>query len=562
MPHIRTQYSKGPASQEQQYQQPQYNQQNMATSQQSQRSAQHYAHQPMQQAARHRENRDRGVDPSMTTSESDTDQPRTYMSDVRKMAPADKAMESLTTYHVTKLVKKRLTMMERSLTGVKPWEKTDIVRRDSLRRDEILESLHEASRKNTRDLWARIAKYPEALRAQVDRATRDRQDSEKDCRFAWELLQTDDELVPLPPNTEASDHEKPSDKHNESRRKHEAKRKEAASSAVWSDSSSATGKRRSDRVAVTLYFKRSPGPGQNPVALYRQLRKRVNEAPPRQDTRPKTVPVPPQNEAPAYEPIPVAAEYTPPVHHGPRQHRNQILGQTLDSNRCLSLSRLTQSRERNTRKLISMLHYTVAWKHKLRSMPRILRLLRFTLSRECNPRRLINLLHYTVTWKHKLRSMPGLLRLLRLTLSRECNPRKPISMLHYTVAWKHKLRSMPRILRLLRFTQSRECNIRKLINLLHYTVTWKHKLRSIPGILRLLRLTQGRRRTLRRLLRLLSMIQFTESREELLLSLVSVLIIAESRSPKSSLRSLLSLLLCTPILGPGPKSSLRQLRPT
>ncbi|KAM3449713.1 hypothetical protein MY3296_006690 [Beauveria thailandica] len=318
MPHIKTQYSARPASQEQQYQQPQNNQQNMATSQQSQRSAQHYAHQPMQQAARHRENRDRGVDPSMTTSESDTDQPRTYMSDVRKMAPADKAMESLTTYHVTKLVKKRLTMMERSLTGVKPWEKTDIVRRDSLRRDEILESLHEASRKNTRDLWARIAKYPEALRAQVDRATKDRQDSEKDCRFVWELLQTDDELVPLPPNTEASDHEKPNDKHNESRRKHEARRKEAASSAVWSDSSSATRKRRSDRVAVTLYFKRSPGPGQNPVALYRQLRRRVNEAPPRQDTRPKTVPVPPQNEAPAYEPIPVAAEYTPPVHHGTR----------------------------------------------------------------------------------------------------------------------------------------------------------------------------------------------------------------------------------------------------
>ncbi|OAA47403.1 hypothetical protein BBO_02858 [Beauveria brongniartii RCEF 3172] len=289
----------------------------MATSQQSQRSAQHYAYQPMQQAARHRENRDRGVGPSIPTSESDTDLPSTYMSDVRKTAPADKAMESLTTYHVTKLVKKPLTMTERNLNGVKPWEKTDIVRRDSLRRDEILESLNEASRKNTKDLWARIAKYPEALRAKVDRATKDRQESEEDCRFVWELLQTDDELVPLPPNTEASDHEKPNHKCNESTRRHEAKRKETTNSAVWSDSSSATGKRRLDRAAVTLYFKRSPGPGQNPAALYRQLRKRVNEAPPRHDTPPKTVPVP-QNEAPAYEPIPVAAEYTPPVHHGTR----------------------------------------------------------------------------------------------------------------------------------------------------------------------------------------------------------------------------------------------------
>ncbi|KAM3510145.1 hypothetical protein MY10362_000184 [Beauveria mimosiformis] len=289
----------------------------MATSQQSQRSAQHHAYQPMQQAARHRENRDRGVGSSIPTSESDTDQPSTYMSDVRKMAPADKAMESLTTYHVTKLVKKPLTMIERNLNGRKPWEKADIVRRDSLSRDEILESLNEASRKNTKDLWARIAKYPEALQAQVDRATKDRQESEEDCRFVWELLQTDDELVPLPLNTEASDHEKPNHKYKESTRRHESKRKEMTNSAVWSDSSSATGKRVLDRAAVTLYFKRSPGPGQNPVVLYRQLRKRVNEVPPRHDTPPKTVPVP-QNEAPAYEPKPVAAEYTPPVHHGTR----------------------------------------------------------------------------------------------------------------------------------------------------------------------------------------------------------------------------------------------------
>ncbi|PQK08653.1 hypothetical protein BB8028_0001g07260 [Beauveria bassiana] len=317
MPHIRTQCSTGPTSQRQQYQQPQYNQQNMATNQQSQRHAQHYAHQHMQQASRHRENRDRGVDPSIPTSESDTDQPSVYMSDVRKMAPADKAMESLTTYHVTKLVKKPLTMIERSLNVAKPWEKADIVRRDSLSQDEILEHLDEASRKNTKDMRARIAKYPEALRVQVDKATKNREKSERDCRFVWELVQTDDELVPLPPNTEASDHETPDVKYKGSSRRHEAKRKEMTNSAVWSDSSSATGKRRSDRVAVTLYFKRSPAPGQNPVALYKQLRKRVHEAPPRRDTPPKTVPVP-QNEAPAYEPVPVADEYTPPVHHGTR----------------------------------------------------------------------------------------------------------------------------------------------------------------------------------------------------------------------------------------------------
>ncbi|KAM3478513.1 hypothetical protein MY5147_002158 [Beauveria neobassiana] len=289
----------------------------MATNQQSQRHAQHYAHQHMQQASRHRENRDRGVDPSIPTSESDTDQPSVYMSDVRKMAPADKAMESLTTYHVTKLVKKPLTMIERSLNVAKPWEKADIVRRDSLSQDEILERLDEASRKNTKDIRARIAKYPEALRVQVDKATKNREKSERDCRFVWELVQTDDELVPLPPNTEASDHETPDVKYKGSSRRHEAKRKEMTNSAVWSDSSSATGKRRSDRVAVTLYFKRSPAPGQNPVALYKQLRKRVHEAPPRRDTPPKTVPVP-QNEAPAYEPVPVADEYTPPVHHGTR----------------------------------------------------------------------------------------------------------------------------------------------------------------------------------------------------------------------------------------------------
>ncbi|KAM3462710.1 hypothetical protein NHJ6243_003915 [Beauveria neobassiana] len=289
----------------------------MATNQQSQRHAQHYAHQHMQQASRHRENRDRGVDPSIPTSESDTDQPSVYMSDVRKMAPADKAMESLTTYHVTKLVKKPLTMIERSLNVAKPWEKADIVRRDSLSQDEILERLDEASRKNTKDMRARIAKYPEALRVQVDKATKNREKSERDCRFVWELVQTDDELVPLPPNTEASDHETPDVKYKGSSRRHEAKRKEMTNSAVWSDSSSATGKRRSDRVAVTLYFKRSPAPGQNPVALYKQLRKRVHEAPPRRDTPPKTVPVP-QNEAPAYEPVPVADEYTPPVHHGTR----------------------------------------------------------------------------------------------------------------------------------------------------------------------------------------------------------------------------------------------------
>ncbi|EJP68843.1 uncharacterized protein BBA_01878 [Beauveria bassiana ARSEF 2860] len=289
----------------------------MASNQQSQRHAQHYAHQHMQQASRHRENRDRGVDPSIPTSESDTDQPSVYMSDVRKMAPADKAMESLTTYHVTKLVKKPLTMIERSLNVAKPWEKADIVRRDSLSQDEILERLDEASRKNTKDIRARIAKYPEALRVQVDKATKNREKSERDCRFVWELVQTDDELVPLPPNTEASDHENPDVKYKGSSRRHEAKRKEMTNSAVWSDSSSATGKRRSDRVAVTLYFKRSPAPGQNPVALYKQLRKRVHEAPPRRDTPPKTVPVP-QNEAPAYEPVPVADEYTPPVHHGTR----------------------------------------------------------------------------------------------------------------------------------------------------------------------------------------------------------------------------------------------------
>ncbi|KAM0666761.1 hypothetical protein ACQRIU_004616 [Beauveria bassiana] len=290
----------------------------MATNQQSQRHAQHYAHQHMQQASRHRENRDRGVDPSLPpTSESDTEQPSAYMSDVRKMAPADKAMESLTTYHVTKLVKKRLTMIERSLNVAKPWEKADIVRRDSLSQDEILERLDEASRKNTKDIRARIAKYPEALRVQVDKATKNREESERDCRFVWELVQTDDELVPLPPNTEASDHENPDVKYKGSAPRHEAKRKEMTNSAVWSDSSSATGKRRSDRVAVTLYFKRSPAPGQNPVALYKQLRKRVHEAPRRHDTPPKTVPVP-QSEAPAYEPIPVADEHTPPVHHGTR----------------------------------------------------------------------------------------------------------------------------------------------------------------------------------------------------------------------------------------------------
>ncbi|KAM3521365.1 hypothetical protein NHJ13051_006305 [Beauveria bassiana] len=535
----------------------------MATNQQSQRHAQHYAHQPMQQASRHRENRDRGVDPLIPTSESDTDQPATYMSDVRKMAPADKAMESLTTYHVTKLVKKRLTMIERSLNVAKPWEKADIVRRDSLSQDEILERLDEASRKNTKDIRARIAKYPEALRVQVDKATKNREESERDCRFVWELVQTDDELVPLPPNTEAPDHENPDVKYKGSARRHEAKRKEMTNSAVWSDSSSPTGKRRSDRVAVTLYFKRSPAPGQNPVALYKQLRKRLHEAPRRHDTPPKTVPVP-QNEAPAYEPIPVADEHTPPVHHGPRQYRNQILDQILDSDRRLSLSRLTQIRERtNLRKLINLLQYTVTGQHKLRSMLRRLGPFLLTQSRErTNLRKLINLLQYTVTGQHKLRSMLRLLGPSLLTQIRERNLRKLINLLHYTVTRQHKMRSMPRLLGPSLLTQSRECNLGKLTSLLHYTVTRQHKIRSMPRLLNLVRFMQSRECNLHGLLRLLSMIQFTGSRAEVLLSLVSVLIIAVSRSPKRSIRGLLSLLPCTQIREPGPQRFLRHLSPT
>ncbi|KAM3512866.1 hypothetical protein MY11210_003496 [Beauveria gryllotalpidicola] len=320
MPHIRTQCSSGPVPQGQQYQQPQYNQQNTATSQQSQRHAQHCAHQPMQKATQHMENRDGGVDPPIPTSESDTDRPSTYMSDVRKMTPAARAMELLTTYHVTKLEKRRLTMIERSLAGAKPWERTKFIIEDSLPQDEILEGLNEASRKDGRDLWARTAKYPPALQAQVDRATKDRERSEKDYRFVWELVQTDDELVPLQRNTEASDHEKPDSKYNESTRRYEAKHKEKMNSAAWSDSSSATGRRRSnplERVAVTLYFMRSPRPGQNPVALYSQLRARVSDSSLRHDTPPKTVPVT-QNEAPPCEPIPVAAEHAPPVRHSTR----------------------------------------------------------------------------------------------------------------------------------------------------------------------------------------------------------------------------------------------------
>ncbi|KAH8720405.1 hypothetical protein HC256_000800 [Beauveria bassiana] len=353
----------------------------MASNQQSQRHAQHYAHQHMQQASRHRENRDRGVDPSIPTSESDTDQPSVYMSDVRKMAPADKAMESLTTYHVTKLVKKPLTMIERSLNVAKPWEKADIVRRDSLSQDEILERLDEASRKNTKDIQARIAKYPEALRVQVDKATKNREKSERDCRFVWELVQTDDELVPLPPNTEASDHENPDVKYKGSSRRHEAKRKEMTNSAVWSDSSSATGKRRSDRVAHL----RDVTPRQRLSLFHRTRHQHTSLSQSQTNTRPQCITV-------------HGLRHLCLTTQGPRQYRNQILAQILDSNRRLSLSRLTQIRERtNLRKIINLLQYTVTGQHKLRSMLRLLGPSLLTQSRERNLRKLTSMLLYTMT---------------------------------------------------------------------------------------------------------------------------------------------------------------------
>ncbi|KAJ3474456.1 hypothetical protein NLG97_g9836 [Lecanicillium saksenae] len=218
---------------------------------------------------------------SFTTPISkNTGQRRSWISDVREMTP-ERASELLSTYCLVRLEKNRPTAEEDELGHAAPWERIQPVMYASLAHETIGMMLGQADEEFGTDLPARRARYLPALNKQIDMVTNHLRDEEEDERFVWTLLQIKEHLKPL---------DKPAkgvpDKEYQPQRRGSSRKSAKASSA----SSKTKAKRVSERVAVSLYYLRAPGPNEDPIKLYEGLKSSKEKSKSKKETPPASVP--------------------------------------------------------------------------------------------------------------------------------------------------------------------------------------------------------------------------------------------------------------------------------
>ncbi|KAJ6780754.1 hypothetical protein PWT90_04629 [Aphanocladium album] len=245
-----------------------------------------------------------GKCPSLTASGSKkTEQRKLWTSDVRTMS-AERARELLSTYLIVKLEKNRPTAEEDELGYAAPWEKVTAVPYDSIPQEKIGEMLAQADAKYGTDLGGRRNGYLPVLNRQIDDVTNHLRDEEEDECFEWQLLQIEEHLKPL---------DKPPKLHPDKELKVPHRGSSRKSSKASSTPSKSKTKSRSERVSLTLYYRRAPGRQQNVLELYKTLKSRKVESKTKEDTPPASVP---QSSPPDRSTL--DREYAPPIPHATR----------------------------------------------------------------------------------------------------------------------------------------------------------------------------------------------------------------------------------------------------
>lgn len=230
----------------------------------------------------------------------------------------ENAKESLTRYHMIKLEKKRPGLEEDIFKNREPWDLATKIQYHDIPQHEIGKMMLETDQEYGTNLADRRAKQPPRLQELIDQTTLSIKADETDNRFDWQLMNFEDHFKLL-------DH--PERTKRERNYKLQPKGSGGMSYTISSASSKGKTKRRYERVAVTLYYKRFPKPGQDFVKLYESLQKRgedskakkdvSNEEPP-QVAFPKNTPE--QFAFPTNMPQQFAfpADYAPPVPNATR----------------------------------------------------------------------------------------------------------------------------------------------------------------------------------------------------------------------------------------------------